>query len=258
MVPAALQIVVRHAPRPRRSTTAGGPNILYGAAPIPLDLLRECIGGVRLRLRPAVRHDRERPARWSICRRRTIDPAGNASACARPACRCRRRAEDHRRERSQTLGPNEVGEVAVRSPANMAGYWKLPEATAEHDRFPIAGCAPATRATSTRTATSVHPRSREGHDHLRAARTSIRPRSRTRSTAIRTVAEVAVIGVPDDKWGEAVKAVVALKPRAAGTAEDIIALRAHPHRAASRRPRASTSSRQPPRERLGRKILRVA
>jgi long-chain acyl-CoA synthetase len=37
------------------------------------------------------------------------------------------------------------------------------------------------------------------------------------------VAEVAVIGVPDDTWGEAVKAVVALKPGAPVDPADIIA-----------------------------------
>ncbi|MFX7776708.1 fatty-acid--CoA ligase, partial [Acinetobacter baumannii] len=37
------------------------------------------------------------------------------------------------------------------------------------------------------------------------------------------VAEVAVFGVPDDTWGEAVKAVVVLKPGAHATAAEIIA-----------------------------------
>ena len=36
------------------------------------------------------------------------------------------------------------------------------------------------------------------------------------------VAEVAVIGVPDDKWGEVGKAFVVLKPPAVLTAEDIL------------------------------------
>ena len=51
------------------------------------------------------------------------------------------------------------------------------------------------------------------------------------------VLESAVFGVPDDEWGEAVKAAVVLKPGMSATAEEIIA-RASEHLASYQKPKS--------------------
>jgi long-chain acyl-CoA synthetase len=119
------------------------------------------------------------------------------------------------------VAPGEVGEVETRSVANMVGYWNRAEATAEtvnrdgwlktgdagyldedgylyiHDRFKdmiVSG------------AENIYPAEVENAMYGHPA-----------------VQEVAVIGVPDDKWGEAVKAFVVLKPGATPDIEGILA-----------------------------------
>jgi acyl-CoA synthetase (AMP-forming)/AMP-acid ligase II len=51
------------------------------------------------------------------------------------------------------------------------------------------------------------------------------------------VLEAAVIGIPDDVWGEAVKAVVVLKPGQTATEQDII-MTASQHLASYQKPRS--------------------
>jgi len=218
MVPAALQVVVR-LPRARQVDYSRLTYILYGAAPIPLDLLRECIEvfGCGFVQQYGMT---ETTGTVAYLPPQDHDPAGNArmrsAGLPMPGAELKILGEDGR-----ALPPGELGEVAVRSPANMAGYWKLPEATAlaiDADGWLRTGDAGYLDADGY---LFIHDRVKDliisGGENIYPAEVESAVYGHPH------VAEVAVIGVPDDTWGEAVKAVVALKPGAPEDPADIIA-----------------------------------
>jgi len=115
----------------------------------------------------------------------------------------------------------QVGEVWSRSQQNMQGYWNKPEetkATITSDGWLKTGDAGYL--------------DEEGYlfltdrvkDMIISGGENIYPAEIENVLAGHAaVAEVAVIGVPDQRWGETVKAVVALKPDAGAGAADILA-----------------------------------
>lgn len=116
----------------------------------------------------------------------------------------------------------EVGEIEIRSAGVMKGYWNRPEATAEAidaegwfrsgdaGYFDEAGYL------------YIHDRVK---DMIVSGGENVYPAEVENALFSHPcVADAAVIGVPDERWGEAVKAVVVLK---AGTEVDAAALIAH-------------------------------
>jgi acyl-CoA synthetase (AMP-forming)/AMP-acid ligase II len=69
------------------------------------------------------------------------------------------------------------------------------------------------------------------------------------------VMDVAVIGVPDDEWGESVKAVIQLRPGAVATADDLIAFTAD-RLAGYKKPRSVDFVEELPRDAAGKLLKR--
>ncbi len=123
-------------------------------------------------------------------------------------------------EAGRDCGAGEVGEVLVRSRSVIAGYWRMPEATAEairdgwfhtgdlgyldEDRYLFVVDRKKDMVVSG--GVNIYTKEIEGVLYEHPA-----------------VLEAAVIGLADEQWGEAVAAAVVLRPGAQATAEEIVA-----------------------------------
>jgi len=114
---------------------------------------------------------------------------------------------------------NTAGEIVVQSDANMLGYWGMPELTAQTIRNGWMWTG------------DVATWDADGYVFIvdRAKDMIISGGENIYSTQVEAaihkhpaVLEAAVIGVPDEEWGEAVKAVVVLKPGESATEQEII------------------------------------
>jgi fatty-acyl-CoA synthase len=104
-----------------------------------------------------------------------------------------------------------VGEIIMRSAWIMRGYWRQPEATAAtiRDGWLWTGDAGYLDADGF---LYIHDRIK---DMIKSGEENIFPAEVENAIyGHPAVADVAVIGVPDARWGEAVKAVIVLKPNA--------------------------------------------
>jgi acyl-CoA synthetase (AMP-forming)/AMP-acid ligase II len=196
--------------------------LAYGASPMPVPLLRKAlaawpalnfvqvygqteVAGVVTTLGPAAHRDESRPERLgsagtlvSEAEMRVVDPAT-----------------------STDVAPGDSGELWFRSPQCMLGYLNRPDATAET----------IVENGWLRTGDIGHVDdggfvfiSDRLRDMIITGGENVYSQEVEQAVAAHpSVAEVAVIGVPDDHWGESVKAIVALIPGATTRPDDVIA-----------------------------------
>jgi acyl-CoA synthetase (AMP-forming)/AMP-acid ligase II len=124
------------------------------------------------------------------------------------------------------LPDGQVGELWVRSSQNMRGYWRNPEATA--DAYPEGRDADGRGWF--RTGDAAYLRDGYVYIHDRVKDMIVSGGENVYPAEIENVlmghpgvADAAVIGVPSDKWGETVKAIVVDAPGSTASDDELIA-----------------------------------
>ncbi|NBB03663.1 AMP-binding protein [Pseudomonas monteilii] len=122
-------------------------------------------------------------------------------------------------EAFEDVAPGEVGEIVVKGPDVMQGYWRAPALTAEvmRDGYYLTGDLATVDAQGY---VFIVDRKKE---MIISGGFNVYPSEVEQVIyGFPEVFEVAVVGVPDSQWGEAVRAVVVLKPEAQLEAAELI------------------------------------
>jgi fatty-acyl-CoA synthase len=202
----ALEAELAGAPRGRYEL--GSLRFLFTAgAPIPVDLIRafEARGLV-------LKQGYGQTETSILCCLDAQDAVRKAGSVGRPVFHAelrivRRATLAGRPERFEDCAPGEAGEIVVRGPITMLGYWNRPEATAEtlREGWLLTGDLASFDAEGFVTLTG---RARDlyisGGENVYPAQVEA---AYLQHPAVR---EIAVVGVPDERWGEAGRAYVVL------------------------------------------------
>jgi long-chain acyl-CoA synthetase len=190
-------------------------NMVYGASPISQELLRRSIETFGCRFTQvygltettgaitALRHEDHIGERLLSCGRASF---GNEIKAVDPT--------------GQAVPPGEIGEIVYRGMGVMAGYWHRPQETddAIRDGWFHTGDAGSIDGDG-----FIYIRDRI-KDMIVSGGENIYPAELESVLAEHpAVADVAVIGVPDDRWGETVKAIVVRRGGATLGEEELIA-----------------------------------
>ncbi len=218
--PTMIKMLIDH-PAADRYDLSSLRSLNYGGAPMLVEDLKKAMG----KLGPCLVQlfgQGESPMTISYLPHWAHKPSGSAEEIKRLASAGFARTDVEVQifdESDNPLPTGQIGEIVTRSDLVMKGYWKNPEATA------------ATIKNGWLHTGDVGYLDNSGYlfimdrskDMIISGGENIYPREieevLVRHPAVR---EVSVIGVPDPKWGEAIKAVVSLNPSACATEKDLI------------------------------------
>ena len=217
LVPTMIYMLMDH-PRTATADLSNLETIIYASAPMSPTRLREALhlfGRVMVQAygqTESIHITTMRKQEHDLAHLPRLAAAGRAPAGMRIAVLS---------ETGQAVPEGDIGEVCVRGPGVMRGYWKLPEVTEEvfRDGWLHTGDMGYLDADGY---LFLVDRSK---DMIISGGFNVYPREvEIVLSAHPAVAQSAVIGIPDDKWGEKVAAFVTCRDGQAATAEELISL----------------------------------
>lgn len=196
--------------------------IEYGSAPMPVQLLKRAIAVFGCEFSQLYGSTEVGTATFLFPDEHRVDGSEAAArmlaSVGRPAMFAQVRVVD---DDDVVVAPGVIGEVVTRSGNNLIEYWNKPEATATALRNGWFHTGDMARYDEDGYFHLVDRRS----DMIIRAGENIYPVEIERVIGTHpAVLDVAVIGVPDEEWGETVKAVVVLKSGATVDAAELIEL----------------------------------
>lgn len=219
LVPAAIQLMIQH-PKAVETDFSNLRYLMYGAAPMPLELLKEAVRTMPTTGFMQVYGMTETCGTISLLPPEDHDLAGNqrmrSAGKAVPGVEIQVRGDNN-----VETARGEIGEICILSPSNTAGYWKLDEATAktiDPDGWLHTGDAGIMDEDG-----YVYIQDRI-KDMIISGGENVYPAEvESAIYGHPSIAEVAVIGIPSEKWGEEVKACIVAKPGMDVDSNEVIA-----------------------------------
>jgi len=213
LVPAAL-LFLTSLPESQGRDYSSLRNILYGASPISQAVLQRSIDTFKCKFTQVYGLTETTGA---ITFLQFEDHEGEKLlSCGRATFGADMRVVD---PEGKEVPHGQIGEIVYRGPGVMQGYWNRPQDTADQIRD---GWFYTGDAGTEDDAGFFYVKDRI-KDMIISGGENIYPAELESVLAAHpALADVAVIGVPDDQWGETVKAIVVLKPGAALTGEELI------------------------------------
>lgn len=210
LVPTMLGMLIDH-PAFDPARLASVRTILYGASPMPRPLIERALALLGPRFVQFYGQTEAPLAIAALSKEDHLDPR-RLGSCGRPAPGVEVRVD---------AAPGEEGEVLVRAPFRMAGYHDEPELDAETI---TPGGWLRTRDIGRLDADGYLTLVDRASDMIVTGGYNVYPKEVEDVLVTHpAVREAAVVGAPDDKWGEAVTAFVVLRPGETLEAGDLLA-----------------------------------